>query len=94
MRIFHAKNIFGLRGRGLLILAFCLMAFSSLSGLSQDKNRRRRQAKQTFNQAVEYKKDSVVLSDSLKAVRDSLHKADSLFKLDSIALQRQSSLVH
>ena len=92
MRIFHAKKIFGLRGRGLLILAFCLMAFSSLSGLSQDRNRRRRQARQTFNQAVEYKKDSVVLSDSLKAVRDSLHKVDSLFKIDSIALQRQSSL--
>lgn len=92
MRIFRADRIFGLRGRGLLIFTLCLMALSSFPGLSQDGNRRRRQTKQTFNQAVAYKKDSVVLSDSLKAVRDSLHKVDSLFKIDSIALQRQSSL--
>ncbi len=73
------------------VLLICITALilSTFVGSAQD-NRRRRNT--TFNQSVVYKPDSVVISDSLKAVRDSIHRADSLFKIDSAALQRQSSL--
>ena len=32
------------------------------------------------------------MTDSLRAVLDSIHRADSLFKIDSAALQQKSSL--
>ena len=68
-----------------------LFLLSCFSGLSQD-GRRRRDRRQTFSQAVAFNPDSVEVSDSIKAIRDSIHRADSLFKLDSAALQKQSSL--
>jgi len=79
------------------LLAFLLLVFSitiSYTGRSQDNGRRqRRQPKTTFSQAVAYNKDSIPpMSDSLKAVMDSIHRADSLFKIDSAALQQKSSL--
>ena len=65
----------------------------SFPGISQDGRGRRRIPKTTFSQAVEYNRDSVApLSDSLRAVMDSIHVADSLFKIDSAALQQKSSL--
>lgn len=67
------------------------MLVGSFTGSSQDLKRGRKN-KTTFSQAVAFNPDSVEVSDSVKAVRDSLHRADSLFKIDSIALQKQSSL--
>ena len=46
-----------------------------------------------FSQAVAYNRDSLPpLTDSMKAVLDSMRVADSLFKIDSAALQKKSSL--
>lgn len=56
------------------------------------KKKVRKAPKVTFSQAVDYNPDSVEVSDSIKAIRDSIHRADSLFKIDSAALQKQSSL--
>ena len=83
------------KGRSLVNLPFILMAsvflLLSFSSIAQD-NRRTRRGRTTFNQSVEFKRDSVVMTDSLRAVRDSIHRADSLFRIDSLALQKQSSL--
>ena len=68
-----------------------LFLSTSLSGYSQDQRRGRRQ-RQVFDQSVAWSPDSIHVSDSILARRDSLHRADSLFKIDSTALQRQSSL--
>ena len=81
------------RYKGKLALAgvvFLLLA-GSFSGRSQD-DRRRGRGRQTFSQAVAFNPDSVEVSDSIKAIRDSIHRADSLFKIDSAALQKHSSL--
>ena len=72
---------------GLLIFLFLGLSFT---GFSQDDKRRRK--KQTFNQAVVFNRDSVEIPDSVKALRDSLRIVDSLFKIDSAAMQAQSSL--
>lgn len=68
-----------------LLLCFCTDSFSQ-------NDRRSRRRNTTFSQAVVFNRDSVQVPDSVKAVRDSLHRVDSLFKLDSIALMKQSSL--
>ncbi len=69
----------------LLSLALCLVSYTSYG---QDKK-----TKSIFNQAVLFNKHKDIhLSDSLKARRDSIHRADSLHRIDSISLQKQSSL--
>ena len=70
-----------------------LVLLSSVFFQAEAQNRRRR-GQTTFSQAVEYIPDTTkpVLSDSILAIRDSIARADSLFKIDSTALQRQSSL--
>lgn len=74
----------------ILLIIFISVCFP---GISQDGRRQRRTPKQTFSQAVAYNKDSVPpMTDSLRAVLDSIHRADSLFKIDSAALQQKSSL--
>jgi len=94
MRIFRSDNIFGLKGRSIIfIMILGLLASVSFSGLSQDNNKKRRPPK-SFSQAVAYNPDSVEVPDSIKALRDSLRIVDSLFRIDSIALQKQSSLEH
>ena len=81
-------------GRVLLAAVVFMIAITvSLPVISQDKNRQRRPPKTSFSQAVAFNKDSVPpLTDSMKAVMDSIHLADSLFKIDSAALQKKSSL--
>ena len=89
----YNKTVFS-KYAGKIVLAglvLSLMASISFSGYSQDRNRRRRH-RNVYNQAVTYNPDSIVISDSLRAVRDSLHRVDSLFKADSAALQKHSSL--
>lgn len=69
------------------------MISASWPGISQDGRKQKRPPKTAFNQAVAYNRDSIApLSDSAKAILDSLHRADSLFKVDSAALQTKSSL--
>lgn len=75
----------------LLSFVTIFLLCSTFTGLSQD-GRRGRRDRTTFNQAVAFNKDSIHVPDSILARRDSLHKADSLFKIDSVALQKQSSL--
>ena len=81
-------------GRFLLaVLVFLIALTVSFPVISQDKNRQRKPPKTSFSQAVAFNKDSVPpLTDSMKAVLDSIHIADSLFKIDSAALQKKSSL--
>ena len=78
---------------GLAVVLLTLFISVSWPGISQDGRTRRRLPKTTFSQAVAYNKDSVPpLTDSARAVLDSIHRADSLFKIDSTALQTKSSL--
>ena len=71
-----------------------MLLLSSFLHTAPAQNRRGRRDRTTYDQAVVFRPDTSrpVLSDSLLAVRDSIHRADSLFKIDSTALQRQSSL--
>ena len=87
------ENTFRRLGKATLAVAVMVCLTSVIFDASA-QNRRNRRNRTTFSQAVEYnpKSDSVVVTDSLRAVRDSLHRADSLFKADSTALQKQSSL--
>lgn len=81
----------GNKGFWLLASMICVMLGSTFTGLSQDVRRGRR-GRASFSQAVAFNRDSVHVPDSVLALRDSLHRADSLFKIDSLALQEQSSL--
>lgn len=83
--IYHKKKK-GLMAAGILLIFFLLISADIYAQFRKNTNKNR------FNQAVVFKKDSVVLSDSLKALKDSLHRADSIFKADSAQLQRHSSL--
>ncbi len=80
--------------RGKSVLFLLVLVCTLLSVLTPDASaqNRRRRPRNTFSQSVTFNPDSVEVSDSLRALRDSLHRADSLFKIDSVALQRQSSL--
>lgn len=79
-----------------LLAALLLLAVAAISfpGYSQnDRRYRRRKAQTEFSQAVAFNRDSLPpLSDSVLALRDSLRRVDSLFKIDSAAMQKQSSL--
>ena len=76
------------------VLAVGLLVLLSSFFFRAEAQNRRRRGQTTFSQAVEYIPDTTkpVLSDSILAIRDSIARADSLFKIDSTALQRQSSL--
>jgi len=82
-------------GRLLIIFMTALLLSLSFSADAQDRGRRRRRDRQTeaaFNQAVTFNRDSIPVSDSVRARRDSVRKADSLFSVDSAQLQKHSSL--
>ena len=72
------------------LLALCLVLL--FAGQSVAYSQKPRKGKPVFSQSVAFNRDSIVVSDSIKAIRDSLHRADSLFKLDSAAMQKHSSL--
>ena len=75
------------------LVAFMLLVLSSFTLLSQD-DRRLRRAKSEIEMS-EVALDSVsrpVLSDSLRAVRDSIHRADSIASIDSLRMLKKSSL--
>lgn len=69
-----------------------VLALMPIIGVSVSYAQKPKKGRGAFTQAVAYNRDSVVVSDSVKALRDSLHRADSLFKLDSAAMQKHSSL--
>ena len=76
-----------------LLLLLCTAASLAFAPLSDAQNRRTRRGKaQVFNQAVAFNRDSIPVSDSVRAVRDSIARADSLFRVDSMRLQSQSPL--
>ncbi|MDD6253008.1 MAG: putative LPS assembly protein LptD [Bacteroidales bacterium] len=81
-------------GRGLLAAVLLTISVTiSLPVISQDGRKQKRPPKTMFSQAVAYNRDSLPpLTDSMKAVLDSMRVADSLFKIDSAALQKKSSL--
>ncbi len=74
------------------LVAMMLLVFASFTVSSQDDRRARRgrrgapSAEQVDTQAIPE------LSDSLKAVRDSIHRADSINRRDSISMLSKSSL--
>jgi len=72
----------------LILLCLCCLAYA------QRPRRTDSNKKGTTTLEVPIYKDTTkkVISDSLKAVLDSIHVADSLYKLDSIALMQESSL--
>lgn len=74
----------------ILLTALLLSVIASLSMSAQEKNRRRGRRSKT---KIENVADSIPqMSDSLRHVRDSIFRADSLFKRDSIDLLSKSSL--
>lgn len=66
-----------------------VLMFAEVSASAQQDRRPRRMRGRNATTAIA---DTTVISDSLRAVRDSIHRADSIFKADSVALLRKSSL--
>ena len=91
MTLHTIRTTFRRLARPLVVMGMVAM-LSTVFSPAQAQSRRERRARTTFSQAVEFHPDSIVVSDSVKALRDSLHRVDSLFKIDSAALQKQSSL--
>ena len=80
------KNIF----LKILLTVLLLSVVASLSVSAQEKNRRRgRRGKAKIENVADSLPE---MSDSLRHVRDSVFRADSLFKRDSIDLLKKSSL--
>ena len=74
------------------LAAVMLLVFCSFTVSSQDDRRSRRTRRNAG--ATEQVDTQIIpeLSDSLKAVRDSVHRADSIFRQDSIRMLSKSSL--
>ena len=75
------------------LVALMLLVLSSFTLSSQDDRRSRRLFRR--GNASEIALDSInmpVISDSLRAVRDSIHRADSIAAIDSINMLHKSSL--
>lgn len=80
--------------RAILTLV-AIIIITDLTSVSQIDRRRRRRAKD--NQKLEqqiYKAPEKEMTDSLKAVLDSVARADSLFSADSVVMLKKSSLSH
>ena len=73
------------------LVAFMLLVFSTFTVSSQDDRRARRLRKDDLS--AEVLTDSIPeISDSLRHVLDSTHRADSIAARDSLDLLRKSSL--
>ena len=74
------------------LAAMMLLVFCSFTVSSQD-DRRSRRGRRNIPAAEQVDSLAVAeLSDSAKAVRDSIHRADSIFKQDSVKMLSKSSL--
>ena len=75
------------------LAAFMLLVLSSFTLSSQD-DRRVRQLRRDRSELAQPVDSALkpVLSDSLRAVRDSIHRADSIKSVDSLSMLRKSSL--
>ena len=75
------------------LAAFMLLVLSSFTSFSQDDRRlRRTKSELELNQVALDSVSRPVLSDSLRAVRDSIHRADSIASIDSLHMLKKSSL--
>ncbi|MBR5569022.1 MAG: hypothetical protein IKW27_09815 [Bacteroidales bacterium] len=75
------------------LAAFMLLVLSSFTSFSQDDRRlRRAKSELDLNQVALDSVSRPVLSDSLRAVRDSIHRADSIASIDSLHMLKKSSL--
>ena len=75
------------------LVAFMLLVLSSFMSFSQDDRRlRRAKSELDLNQVAIDSVSRPVLSDSLRAVRDSIHRADSIAAIDSLQMLKKSSL--
>jgi len=78
-----------------MVVALMMLVVSAGEVSAQNARRGgRRAAKNADSEKIEEILDSAAMAaaDSLKAVRDSLHRADSLFRADSMAMLSKSSL--
>ena len=81
-------------GKGVWLLLSVLFVLASAAPAEAQKKNKKEELRNRFNQAVVFNRDSVQIPDSIKAKRDSIHRADSLFRLDSAEMQKHSSLEH
>ena len=74
------------------LVAIMLLVFCSFTVSSQDDRRLRRgrRGDQLLEQADSLQVPEI--TDSMRAVRDSIHRADSAFRVDSVNMLRKSSL--
>ena len=75
------------------LAAFMLLVLSSFT-LSSQEDRRLRQFRRDRSELAQPVDSALkpVMSDSLRAVRDSIHRADSIKSVDSLSMLRKSSL--
>ena len=86
------KDILSKWLKSICITIVMLLIFSTLDISAQNvRNSRRAQRKAALSEALA-DTSKLVLSDSLLAVRDSIHRADSIQKADSLDLLAKSSL--
>ncbi len=81
----HGSNKIGYER--LMSIVLLLLVISSFSVSSQNDRRSRRNRQRT-----EIAQDTVQISDSVRAVRDSVARADSISRTDSLSLLSKSSI--
>ena len=74
------------------LVAFMLLILSTFTVSSQDDRRSRRMRRDALTAASADSVGVPVLNDSIKAVNDSIARADSIHRLDSLKMLEQSSL--
>ena len=85
----HGSNKIGYER--LMSIVLLLLVISSFSVSSQN-DRRSRRNRQRNPQRTEIAQDTVQISDSVRAVRDSVARADSISRTDSLSLLSKSSI--
>lgn len=76
----------------MVLAVLTLLIISSFTVSSQNDRRIRRDRKKGIEKIVSMDRNAPVLSDSARAVRDSIHVADSIAAVDSLALLNKSSI--
>ena len=74
------------------LAVFILLILSTFTVSSQDNRKNRRERRSDRITVSADSSDVPVLTDSMRAVRDSIAKADSIHRLDSISMLQKSSL--
>ena len=88
----YSNRTFNWRSTAGLISVVILLLFSTFIAFSQDSNQGRRGRRHGLHIEHNHVHEAPEISDSLRAVRDSIARVDSIAAVDSINMLKKSSL--